>query len=558
MAEPLYRLPSRSEIIELAIEEGHDADIPTNAGSIHPRPHHSPHPHPHNHSHNHKTSDAQKSSSAVFGKDIEKGPRPESLSSEDDAEDAEAEATEDSDPNIVWWDGPDDPQNPLNWRYVKKWGTVILVSAITFLTPLASSSFAPGVPKVMETFHSNNDMLEGFMVSVYVLGFAFGPLIIAPLSEMFGRLWLYHCCNVFFIVFSIAAAVASNMGMFIAFRFLMGCFGGAPLVLGGGTIADLISREQRGTAMVVWMMGPTIGPCVGPIVGGFLIEAKGWRWNFWLVAILAGAFMIMSLILMNETYAPVILARKTARLRKETGNLKLRSKLDSGLSPRDLFIFSIIRPTKMLTQSTICFAISLYVAITYSYLYILFTTFTAVFTNQYGWHGGVLGLSFLGLGIGSLVGQLVFTHFSNATVAKHIARGDFKPEHRLYMMTIGGFFLPVGLFWYGWSVQAQAHYMVPIVGTGVMGFGLLMTFMPANTYLVDVFTIHAASAMAASTVLRSLCAAFIPLSSQKMYAAMGYGWGNSLLGFVALLLIPIPFLFIKYGEAIRARSTVKL
>jgi MFS family permease len=372
--------------------------------------------------------------------------------------------------------------------------------------------------------------------------------VIAPLSEMYGRLWLYHSCNLLFIVFTIAAAVSSNMGMFIAFRFLMGCFGGAPLVLGGGTIADLISREQRGTAMVgklmisrssdtskptltfiVWMMGPTIGPCVGPIVGGFLIDAKGWRWNFWLIAILvhipfcfkfyksnshqAGAFMIMSLFLMKETYAPVILARKTARLRKETGNLKLRSKLDSGLSTRDLFLFSIIRPAKMLTQSTICFAISLYVAITYSYLYILFTTFTAVFTNQYGWHGGILGLSFLGLGIGSLIGQFVFTHFSNATVAKHLARGDFKPEHRLYMMTIGGFFLPVGLFWYGWSVQAQTHYMVPIVGTGVMGFGLLMTFMPANTYLVDVFTVHAASAMAASTVLRSLMAAFIPLVS---------------------------------------------
>jgi MFS family permease len=289
---------------------------------------------------------------------------------------------------------------------------------------------------------------------------------------------------------------------------------------------------------IVWMMGPTIGPCVGPIIGGFLIQAEGWRWNFWLIAILvhiplffkphksnshqAGAFMIMSLFLMKETYAPVILARKTARLRKETGNLELRSKLDSGLSTRDLFLFSIIRPAKMLTQSTICFAISLYVAITYSYLYILFTTFTAVFTNQYGWHGGVLGLSFLGLGIGSLLGQFVFTHFSNATVAKHLARGDFKPEHRLYMMTIGGFFLPVGLFWYGWSVQAQTHYMVPIVGTGVMGFGLLMTFMPANTYLVDVFTVHAASAMAASTVLRSLFAAFIPLvSTIHQYQCLG-------------------------------------
>jgi MFS family permease len=95
------------------------------------------------------------------------------------------------------------------------------------------------------------------MVSVYVLGFAFGPLIIAPLSEMYGRLPLYHICNLLFIVFTIAAAVAGSMGQFIVFRFLMGCFGGAPMVLGGGTIADLIPREQRGTAMAVWMMGPS-------------------------------------------------------------------------------------------------------------------------------------------------------------------------------------------------------------------------------------------------------------------------------------------------------------
>ncbi|KAF3053552.1 hypothetical protein E8E11_011702 [Didymella keratinophila] len=310
--------------------------------------------------------------------------------------------------------------------------------------------------------------------------------------------------------------------------------------------------------MSVWMMGPTIGPCVGPIIGGFLTVAKGWRWNFWFVAIVAGAFFIMSLVLMSETSAPVILECKARRLRKETGNDRLRSKLDSGLAPKALFKFSIVRPAKMLTRSTICFAISLYVAITYTYLYILFTTFTAVFTNQYHWHGGITGLSFLGLGVGSLIGQALYIRLGNRTVSKHIALGDFKPEMRLQIMCIGGFFLPIGLLIYGWSANFQTHYMVPLFGTGIIGFGLLMTFMPANTYLIDVFTTHAASAMAANTVLRSLMAALVPLSSQKMYAAMDLGWGNSLLAFVSLALVPIPFLFIKYGERIRARSTVRL
>jgi hypothetical protein len=104
----------------------------------------------------------------------------------------------------------------------------------------------------------------------------------------------------------------------------------------------------------------------------------------------------MSLFLMSETSGTIILERKVKGLRAETGNDKLVSKLDSGLTPAELFKFSIVRPAKMLCRSAICFAICLYMAITYAYLYILFTTFTAVFSTQYGWHGGVLGLSFLG------------------------------------------------------------------------------------------------------------------------------------------------------------------
>jgi MFS family permease len=288
--------------------------------------------------------------------------------------------------------------------------------------------------------------------------------------------------------------------------------------------------------------------------------------------------------MMKETSAIVILERKAARLRASTGNPKLCSKLASPLSTRELFTFSIVRPFKMLFFSSICLAISVYIAITYAYLYILFTTFTSVFSTVYGWKGGIIGLSFLGLGIGSLLGQFIFTHYGNRIAQKHMTRGDFVPEHRLYIMAGGAIFLPIGFFVYGWGVEYRVHFMVPIIGSGLVGFGLLMIFMPSMAYLVDVFTMHAASAMAASTVLRSLAAATIPLSSQKstysqgfkhtdtpllnelwltfvalrlVYAAMGYGWGNSLLGFVGFALMPIPFLFIKYGERIRSRSTIK-
>nr|QPF70305.1 major facilitator superfamily transporter [Lasiodiplodia theobromae] len=526
-------LPEQSDVVELAAEEGHDADIPSNLGIY---------------------TDSEKHTTNKDA-DLEKQSEPSATTSINEPDDDQQPVP---DPNIVDWDGPDDPENPMNWSKSKKWGAIAIVSLITFLIPLASSMFAPGVPELMAEFNSTSEILSGFVVSVYVLGFAVGPLIIAPLSEMYGRLPLYHTCNVLFIIFNVACARSTSLGMLIAFRFLAGCVGASPLTLGGGTIADLIPREQRGTAMAIWVAGPCIGPVVGPLSGGFLSQAAGWRWTFYVVSIAAGVITVCGFIFMSETYAIAILNRKVRRLKKLTGNSSLRSKLDVGLSPRDLFFFSIVRPTKMLFRSPIVFLLSLYVAIAYAYLYILFTTFTLVYKEQYGFNTGTAGLTYLGIGIGSVIGQWVYTVWGNRSVRRALAKGNFTPEKRLPLMFPGAAAMPIGLFWYGWTVEKHTHWIVPIIGTGFVGFGLMLIFMAPNTYLVDVYTLHAASAMAANTVLRSTFGAFIPLAGQSMYEALGLGWGNSLLGFVAIALIPIPVFFVKYGEALRKKYPVKL
>lgn len=148
------------------------------------------------------------------------------------AERVDAEKAQVVDGNTVDWDGPDDPGNPANFRSGFKAVNVGIISALTFITPLASSMFAPGVPQLMAEFNSSNALLADFVVSVYVLGFAIGPLVLAPASEMYGRAIIYHICNIGFIVFSVACAVSTNLGMLIAFRFFQGCFGSAPVTNG--------------------------------------------------------------------------------------------------------------------------------------------------------------------------------------------------------------------------------------------------------------------------------------------------------------------------------------
>jgi multidrug resistance protein len=158
--------------------------------------------------------------------------------------------------------------------------------------PLASSMFAPGVPLVMQEFETNSEMLATFVVSVFVLGFAFGPLLLAPLSELYGRTIVYHVCNVLFVVFTVMCAVATNMGMLIAARFLAGFAGVAVITCGGGSIADVFPAERRGGAMAIWSLGPLLGPVIGPVAGGFLVEAKGWRWVFWIITIVVSFFSL--------------------------------------------------------------------------------------------------------------------------------------------------------------------------------------------------------------------------------------------------------------------------
>ncbi|KAI5921519.1 putative MFS multidrug transporter [Camillea tinctor] len=459
-----------------------------------------------------------------------------------------------SDNNIVDWDGPDDKEDPANFSTTFKVMNIGIISTLTFITPLASSMFAPGVPLLMAEFHNTNILLADFVVSVYVLGFAIGPLILAPSSELYGRAVIYHICNIGFIIFSVACAVSTDLGMLIVFRFFQGCFGSAPVTNGGGTIADLIAQEKRGGVIAIYALGPLLGPVIGPVAGGYLAAGRGWRWVFWVLTMIGGVFAIISFVFLRETYPTVLLRRKTARLVKETGNANLRSKLDSGLNAQQLFVQSILRPSKLLILSPIVLATSVYTGVAYGYLYLMFSTFTYVFQEQYGFSTKNVGLTYLGTGIGSLLGLILLGAVSDRIVkAKSKSTlgapsGTMKPEYRLPPLVVGAFFIPVGLFLYGWSAQYRTHWIVPEVGTALTGIGIIGVLVCVISYLVDAFTIYAASALAANTVVRSIMGAVLPLAGQSMYASLGLGWGNSLLGFIAVACIPIPILLMKYGE----------
>jgi len=144
---------------------------------------------------------------------------------------------------------------------------------------------APAVQQVMDDFSTTSPTFATFVLSIFVLGFACGPLVLAPLSELYGRLVVYHTANVLFLAFTLLCGFAGNEGMLLAFRFLSGFAGVATITIGSGTIADLMPPEKRGKAVSIWAVGTILGPALGPIIGGFVTETAGWRWMFWAVSI---------------------------------------------------------------------------------------------------------------------------------------------------------------------------------------------------------------------------------------------------------------------------------
>lgn len=179
------------------------------------------------------------------------------------------------DPNLVTWDGPDDPENPKNWSTKRKWAATFVVSSFTFISPVASSMVAPALTTIAADFGITDEVESQLVLSIFILAYAIGPLFLGPLSELFGRRIVIQLSNVFFFAFNLACGFAQNKGQMIAFRFMAGLGGSAPLSIGGGVLGDCWQAHERGRAIAVYSLMPLIGPAVGKHGMHHRIQAHG-------------------------------------------------------------------------------------------------------------------------------------------------------------------------------------------------------------------------------------------------------------------------------------------
>lgn len=389
-------------------------------------------------------------------------------------------------------------------------------------------------------------------------GFAVGPLIWGPLSELYGRKPPLFFGFALFVIFQIPVAVATNVETIMVCRFFGGVFGSAPLAIIGGALADFWGPVERGFALGLFAGATFIGPVAGPIVGGFITQSYlGWRWTAWITMIMGAFFGLIALTFCGESYAPVLLQRKATKRRFETRNWAIHAPADENpVQFKDIVERYLLRPWKMLLLEPILVMITVYISLIYGCIYLCFESYPVAFQAQRGWNLGVGALPFLGITIGVVIAVGIITYTSQTRYKRKMEENGGKPvpEERLVPMIFGSLLLPIGLFWFAWTSNPHISWVPQVLAGIPIGCGIMMIFLQGLSYLIDVYLMYANSALAANTFIRSLAGGGFPLFAAPMYHNLGVPWATSLLAFLCIAFIPAPILFYKYGKTIRGWS----
>ncbi|PRP80763.1 hypothetical protein PROFUN_11503, partial [Planoprotostelium fungivorum] len=455
---------------------------------------------------------------------------------------------------VVTWDGPNDPANPQNWSYFTKTRITIQLGFTTMASTLASSIFSSTF-QVLSVDYDIPVEVTILGISLFILGYAVGPLCWAPLSELMGRRISIFAPFFVFALMSIGTATAHDPAGIFLTRFFAGCFASAPVSNVGGALSDMWNQKQRGTAILMYSCAVVGGPCVGPLLGAAITNSY-LGWTEWIVVIYAFFMFAMGVLFIPETFAPVILRKKAQTLRIETQCWQVHSKAEEiSPTPRDLFTKYFARPILLLIFEPIVTCFCIYISFVYATLYLFFEAYPIVFREIRGWEPVPASLPFLAILVGiivAVIGQKLYQPVYERAVDANGGRAE--PEARMPPMMLASILYPVGIFWFAWTSTPEYHWILPVLASAVIGAGFIVIFQQSMSYLIDTYLQFAASVTASQTFLRSLLAAGFPLFALPMYHNLGVNWASSLIGFLATLMMPFPFVMYFFGARIRKWS----
>jgi MFS family permease len=316
------------------------------------------------------------------------------------------------------------------------------------------------------------------------------------------------------------------------------------------SLGDIFAPISRNRASIFFAFFAFGGPSLGPIVGGFVQYNVSWRWNLHIVSIFTAVSTIVALIGLKETHGPTILKRRQGINLGDEGVRKFMSSL----------LIAVTRPLQLLFTEPIDFLSSLYLSVVYGLLYGFFSAFSVAFIGIRKFTVWQYGLTYVSIAVGFLIGSVIlyFPHnqlYIRAFTQAQKEGSKVPAEVRLAQAVWAGPLLSISLFLFAWTAPfTHIHWIVPCIAMALFGLGTILIFTGFIPYLIDCYLIFAASAIAAGTFSRAFFACAFPLFTVQMYEKLTVQGATSLFAGISVLLAPLPFLFVKLGPRLRARS----
>ncbi|SCV03321.1 LAME_0H09494g1_1 [Lachancea meyersii CBS 8951] len=439
----------------------------------------------------------------------------------------------------------------------RKWFVSMLVTLTAADITMTSSCWSLAQGDIRRRFHNMSEEVSVLGLSLYLLGMGCGPLLLSPLSELYGRKLTFIGSLSISTCFLFLTTWGRNIPALLIGRFLSGFFGSSFMSVAGGVISDIFSKNQIGIPMTIYTTATFLGPALGPVISGAL-SGVSYRWTFVVMIIESGVYLILLLLMFKETYKPVLLVTKARRLRKETGDDRYFAPLEVIRRESSLIKsigLSIGRPFSLLTRDPMMGVLCFYTGLILAIIYMFFVAFPYVFTTLYHFNDVEVGITYLGILVGIFLAAPTSLLFQKRYEQKVLNNNGLQvPEFRFEPLFYGAFLAPMGLMIFAWTSYSHVYWIAPIIGTSVFGAGVFFIFTGVFGYTVDAFRLYTASAMACNSFVRSMMGGTFPLFTLQMYRGMGINWATFLLAMIAMTMIPVPFFFTKYGAYLRSKS----
>ena len=461
--------------------------------------------------------------------------------------------------------------SPLQWSHSQKVFATWLSCLSTLITTYTPGAYTAGLDQYRKEWHLNvTTIYTG--VTIFTLCFAAAPMILAPFSELQGRRPVFVTSGIIFVVSQIGSGVTASFAGMLVTRALAGISCSVFSTVVGGVLSDIFTTSERNKPMVIFTGAAMCGTGLGPLVSGILAQHLSWRWIFYVQTITCGLVVMALAAFFKETRGGVILRRKAQTLnawydaREKAGYVgleepaegytvqRIRWKVEKDAERDTLYSMvkiSLSRPLHLLFTESVVFWFSLWMAFAWSVLYMTFEALPLVFTTNHSFNAQQNGLVFSGILVASLIAASVAFYQD-----RFIHQPDKEPEARLYATCLQSMLLPIGLFWFGWTLFPSIHWIVPTLAVGCITLGIFSVYLAVFNYLADTYGSYASSAIAAQSFCRNIFAAVVPLFTDPLFRALTFQGATSLLGGVAIALSLVPWILVRYGPSIRARSRI--